>query len=223
MKTTILILFMLLTTAMGFSQKIEATLHLKDGTTKTGFIKYGLNPFAPNLYVTDKVKYRKTITSKEITEYAYSLISRIDVLEEGKLMRSLYFRTTEKNPKIVLELLLVYQEGEVNLYAAPVDVITPNDVVQSGKPYVVASVSAYYLQKDGEAHVFKVFPGKVMGISSEKLMQDYFEDCPKLVELIGRKAFKMYVANTPSLADQKSKNRLIEIVKYYNTNCAAEK
>ena len=66
----------------------------------------------------------------------------------------------------------------------------------------------------------RFYIGRLDNSKIDEILLDFFEDCPKLVELIDRKAFKMFVANSPSLAKKRHTNRIIEIVKYYNSKCS---
>lgn len=209
------IFFLFLITSIVSSQKYESVIHFKDGTEKSGYIKYGAKPFASNITTTDKVKFRISKESKEVTEFEFSKISKIDLTKSGDVIRTYYFQTPEENLKVVLEVTLEHEGNAVSLYKHIQSVNT------STNGYNPGSINEYYLQK-GKKNIVKIFPGKFMGISSENLIKNFFEDCPKLVELIDREAFKMFVANTPSLAKKKNTNRLIEIVKYYNSKCSVE-
>jgi len=203
-------LFLFFITSITLAQKKEGIIHFKDGTEKHGYIKYGPSPFASNILVTDKVKFRKTIKSKEIIDYEFSKISKIDLIRNGEILWSSYFKIPKKNPDIILEVNLVHK-GITSLYTHMASVNNPSN-------YGGGSITEYYVQNNEEG-IVKIFPGKPFGVSSEKLMKQFFKDCPKLVELIEKEAFKRYVANTPKLAKRKTKNRLIEIVKFYNSKC----
>ena len=212
MKERIIILICF-TSSMVFSQKTEGTIHFKDGTEKIGYVKYGPKPLLSDISIMDKVKFRTSKESNEISEFEYTDIAKIDLMKDGEILSTSYFKTLKKNPNIILEVTLVHK-GNVSLFTHIAHVNTPNS-------YGGGSIREYYVQRD-EENIVKIFPGKVMGISSEKLMMRFFSDCPKLVELIDREAFKRFVANSPGLAKNKNANRLIEIVKYYNSKCLRE-
>ena len=103
-------------------------------------------------------------------------------------------------------------EGETSLYSRKVLVIT-------GSLYYE---TRYFVQGPGKSFT-KIFPVGAMGNGSDKAMKKYFKDCPKLVKLISQQAFKKFVGNDPNLKrSEKFRNRLIEMVKYYNSKCSKE-
>jgi len=206
MKSKIL-LFIFFITTITYAQKIEGTIHFNDGTQKSGYIKYGPKAIAKNIKTTDNVKFFKTKNSNKKVEFKYSNISKIDLTKNGDLITTIYFKVYEKDPNIIFDVTLEH-EGHVSLY---------KNTHFDNYGYIIET---YFVQKDDQ-NIVKIFPVGVLGNGSDKAMKNYFIDCPKLLELIDRRAFRMYFANKPSLEkSEKFKNRLIEIVKYYNTKCA---
>ncbi|MEM9001213.1 MAG: hypothetical protein AAGB24_13195 [Bacteroidota bacterium] len=212
----IAVVFALTTCLLSLAQKGQGTIYFKNGTKKTGLVKYGPKLTATNMRTTDKVLYKTHKKDKNPIEYDFFEIFKIEYAF-GTSTLTYYFKIPEENPNIVLDVSLLY-EGNVNLYrhSSLVTSTTPNGGTATGYTH------NYYVQKN-EKQVSRIFPNRFMGPSSQKLMKQYFSDCPKLVELIARDAFKMYVANTPKLAKNKTANRLIEIAKYYDSNCSAAK
>ena len=190
------------------AQKGQGTIHFKDGTKKVGFFNYGPNLTASTIRVTDKVIYKTNKKDKQSIEYDFDDIS---YLEHGFGNKKFvyYFKVPEENQNIILDVNLLY-EGKVKLYR--------HSSIISG-PMNTYNENVYYVQKN-EDFIFRVFPNKFMGPSSKRLLKQYFSDCAKLVELIDREAFEMYVANNPELKKNYSENRLLEIMKYYDSKCS---
>jgi len=204
----IIIIFTLLTSLSTFAQDSKGSvIHFKDGSTKVGYFKYG-SPFRGNILITDKLKFRTNKKNKDFSEYDFSEISKI-VTPTGN---TYYYLTPKDNLQIILKVSLVY-EGSIKIYRH-------QQLANGGGPNsnIQYMAEVFYLQK-GEESLVHVFPNKTFGASPEKLMKNFFKDCPKLVQLIDRQAFKIYVANNPDLAGIRTESRLIEIVKYYDTKC----
>ncbi|MEE9362414.1 MAG: hypothetical protein V3U92_07445 [Cellulophaga sp.] len=203
-----IVVFVFFTALIVSSQKREGTIYFKDGTKKVGYIRNRSDIITSK----DRLEFRISKKSKEISEFKYTDISKIDFnnATSENIFAIFYYKTLMENSENMLEVSLIYK-GYVSLYRH----IGYFENSQGGG----GSITEYYVQK-GEENIVKIFPGKVLGKSSETLMKSFFEDCPKLVELIDRKAFKMFVANSPSLAKKRHTNRIIEIVKYYNSKCS---
>lgn len=207
-----LLIFTFFITLIVYSQKTESIIHFKDGTEKVGYIKYGPKPFASNITTTDKVKFRTSKESKEITEFEYSEISKIDIIKDGDIIRTSYFINPDKNPHVVLEVSLVYK-ANVNLY---------EHITTGYNGYRSYSIVEYYAQRD-KNNAVKIFPVGLLGNGSDKAMIDFFSDCEKLIEYIKKRTFEKYVKNHPDYEDKpKLRSRFLEIVKYYNSKCSPE-
>ncbi len=193
------------------AQKGQGTIHFKDGTKKVGFFNYGPGITAPNIRVTDKVIYKTNKKDKKSIEYDFTDISSIEYGSGNKAF-VYYFKIPEENQNVILDVNLLY-DGKVKLYLHSSTVAGPMNTYQE---------NVYYVQKN-EDYIYRIFPNKFMGPSSKKLLKQYFSDCIKLVELIDREAFKMYVANNPELKKNSVQNRLLEIVKYYDSKCSGTK
>lgn len=207
MKVKFLILTFFVAT-FAFSQKTEGVIYFKDGTKKVGYVKVGPKFSETNIGIKDKVKFRIDKKSKEISEFEYSNILKIDFIKKSKVIRTSYFKVPLNNPEVILEVSLEF-EAEVNLYYHFSKAVGSNGY----------SSDDYYVQR-GEDNIVKIFPVGIFGSGSEKAMMNYFGDCLKLVEHIKNETFKKYVENHPDFKEKsKVYSRMIEIVKYYNINC----
>lgn len=212
-----LLIFTFFITLIVSSQKTESIIYFKDGTEKIGYIKYGPHPFASNITTTDKVKYRTSKESKEITEFEYSEISKINIIEDGDIIRTSYFKNPDKNPHVVLEVTLVY-EADVNLY----EHIATGSISNGSNGYRSYPIFEYYAQR-GKNNIVKIFPVGLLGNGSDKAMIEFFSDCSKLIGYIKNRTFEKYVKNHPDYEDEpKLRSRFLEIVKYYNSKCSTE-
>ncbi len=104
-----------------------------------------------------------------------------------------------ENSNRLLDLVI---EGKVSLYR---DMLHVDNGVQL----------VYYVDKKNEK-LTKIFPVGFMGNGSDKAISEYFNDCPAILELLEREAFRKFVKMKKGL---KSQYRLEEIVKYYNQKC----
>ncbi len=196
-----LFFFTLFSVSIAFAQKSECTVYFKDGTNKVGFIKeMGSKPG-----LNEKFKFRTNKKSKEIFEFKIENIAKIDFIENGVVNRTMYYKHSENNPNVFLEVILIYK-NEVSLYYHYVSEYQYNN-------------TEYYVQR-GEDKLVKIFNVNALGNRSKNLMMKYFNDCPVLIEHIKKDTFKNYVKNHPDFVDKpKLQSRIIEIVKFYSTKC----
>lgn len=210
MKKYILFLAFTITTAI-HGQWHNGVIYFEDGSTKSGLLSLG----------DEEVVLRKSKKSKEKTKFITSIIDRVDFVEKDEVLVTFLFMSAKSRASTKTLMVNLEFEGEVSLYRhynyeSGVNVSDGN----RGNQYVGGGeVIEYYVGRDSE-NLTKIFPVGVLGNGSEKAIKDYFYKCPKLIELIEREAFERLVGNDPKIKkSQKFKQRLIEIVKYYNSNC----
>lgn len=182
------------------AQFFEGTLHLKDGSSRTGLIELnydnGANfkPTEDADYEAIPIKYLKAadiVMGDETDHYLYmdAGFNLIASKEEETVKRRL-FRLVSENPKLTVlsytpsraSLLLVMADIEV-LYLLKKDADTPVAFTY----YMEPSLTGYQRSN------FKEFA------------MEFFADCPSLVEKIHRKKFKA--------------KHSLEVIEYYNNNC----
>jgi len=202
MKAKILI-FTLFIISISFSQRTESIVYLKDGTKKVGYI----NQLGDNVSTIDKVKFRTNKKSKKIIEIDITKISKIDFTKDGNIQETDYFKTLEKDPNTILKVTLEY-EGYISLFQRIVYGFQGN-----------ISHIEHYFQKN-EKGLVKISPVGFLANGTEKAIIKYFNDCPKLAQYIKNETFKKYVKSRKEFEKKpKFRQRLIEILKYYNSKC----
>lgn len=179
------------------AQKLQGKIHLKNGDVKEGLIKLSRD--------FSTIKYRENKTSKVKISYTSRDVAKVEI-ERWALCRcwtTLVYKTAETPFRTYEKLMEKVVDGKVSLY---------QDVTYGERVYY----SDLYFEKDGK--LTKIFNSG--GLNSmnktEKLLNEYFKDCKKLIELRKRKAFEKYVAMQKNGRFFK---KIKEMVKFYNEKC----
>jgi len=192
MKKYFLILSILFTSILN-AQKQNGTIFFKDGTTKNGLLKITNN---------HKIKFKINENSEDVLTYSSLEVEKIEIEFKKNRKEVKVYKDTESLFQSSDKLLTLLEEGKVNLY---MDMLHVDNGVQL----------IYYVDKKKEK-LTKIYPVGFMGNGSDKAIEEYFQDCPTLLELLKREAFRKFVKMKKGL---KSQYRLEEIVKYYNQKC----
>lgn len=115
------------------------------------------------------------------------------------------------NGQVTLKDVAPLHEGHTSLYFRTVD--KKNEFGQ--REY---ARTEFYVKTEGDENLTKLYSQGVFGNGTgKKNLKKYFQDCPKLIELIKNNAFKKYFENKTNMSRfVKLNNRFIEMVKFYN-------
>jgi len=200
MKNSFLLFFLVVTTNV-FSQNLNGVIYFNEGSTKSGFVSLG----------DDEVVLRPTKKSKEKTKFKSESVDKVELMDEGVVSTTFFFKQTKKGKSLKTLVVTRLWEGEVSLYLHYSSGMNSN--------HVGYETLRYYVARDEET-LSKIFPTGI-DKTSERTIKEYFHDCPRLGELIDKKAFQRVVDNNHKLKrNEKVPERLKEIVKYYNSNCS---
>lgn len=199
---------------LSLSAQKKMNLYFKDGTSKTGYVEFKK----------DEVKFRaKQKGKKEKFDYAILDSAAAPINPRAKRQRKpkhVYFLPEGKKGKKI-GVYEVVSTGKINLYkktniAGYSTVWVTTGAGGLGGPAIPmrgGKITAYALQRAGEPTV-TILGGKDTSIafvkisdSFKKHSEDYFSDCPTLVDHIkeGKRGF--------------TSKELKKIVAYYNTQC----
>ncbi|WP_300566057.1 hypothetical protein [Flavobacterium sp.] len=202
MKKTIFLIFCLLFTAIGFSQKQRCTIYFNDGTTLAGLGR---------LKDDGTVKFKATEDSKnEIISKGN--IEKVELNEEGTIEVYKYKRLSSDFQKWLKEIV----NGEVSLYTSDVSGMYGPSIgtgfstmggVGGGIAFGTGgNVTYYYVCHKLDTAVFRITSFGNISKNFKNTASEYFKDCPELVKKIEDKTFK--------------KDDIEEVVRFYNTHCA---
>nr|WP_321223491.1 hypothetical protein [uncultured Psychroserpens sp.] len=189
-----LVILLFFSTILVYAQKEHGTIYFKDGTLKKGLVKIKNN---------HELKFKENKDTKEAIIYTFATVKKVQI--EGFQMR--YYKKTNEafQPNRLVYKLI---DGKVNLYMDEVSTTNSQGMVGG-------TALKYYVDKENE-DVVQIYPGTPLGKSSDRIIAEYFKDCPKLIALLDRDAFRKSVKMRKG---RRSQFRLEEIVKYYNENC----
>ena len=164
-------------------------IFFKDGTSKKGYVKITQN---------DKIKFKTNKNSKDFIKYSSTEVEKIEINHKKYGKSTKVYKRVKNFFQDSDQLLNLMVEGKANLYYNLVD-------------YGHGLQPVYYVDKEKE-----LTTNPVIILKSDKIIAEFFKDCPNLLKLLKREAFRKFVKMKKGL---KYQNRLIEIVKYYNTKC----
>lgn len=196
----LIILLIVLSSTISYSQRQKATLFFKDGTKIEGLAK--ITSFG------DKIKFKKNKKSEKVF-YNSQQIDKI-VIRENDVDKTYQYKIIKnKNTPQLLEPL---KEGKVTLYRDLKQGYNPGmsmggfgagGMTFGGGSY---SISSYYVSKDGGNIVIHLGDsGTIFTKNFKKAASEYFSDCAELVKKIETREYK--------------KRHIVEIVEFYNENC----
>jgi hypothetical protein len=202
-----------------FSQSGNGKIFLKNGIEKEGYITFKMNKYSGGNgeIVNKRIKkiiYNSNKKGEEKIEYTFLQIEKIVFLKGN----TYYIKKTGTGNKLIAVQLI--KEGFVSIFSN----LTYNPSGYLDRVYVAGgAITSHYLQKENEK-LTKIFPVGFLKNDMDKTMIRYFSDCPKLIKFIAGKTFKKYVDHNPKFKNEpKLTSRIIEIVKYYNSNCQEKK
>ncbi|MGC1205822.1 MAG: hypothetical protein WA839_13175 [Flavobacteriaceae bacterium] len=195
-----------LISAMIFSQNSTAIISFNDGTKKEGIVVIKKQ----NAWGGEgDVQYEKN--NESVARYRFSEINRIDYLNGRDTINTFYIIKENDKKKEKFIVVSLEWKGKVSLFK--------EEFVKNTYENIYGYIySKYYLQKKDE-EIVNIYPTAYR--NAKRPMKNYFSDCPKLVDLIERNAFKKYVLGKYSKLNESERLELeiIETIKYYNSNC----
>lgn len=199
MKKVFFTLFLILFYTIAFSQQ-KMKIILNDGTEKTGVFKIDKALLSNNSSST----FVKCIETKE----KYKLRDFSSIIVYGEKENSYYevidVKTNFSDIQISKKLgLIVYIGSKMEVFYVAETVHTGGGVGGFG---LVSGMYEKFIKKTGDKVAYNM--GYIYGAGArgiKKRVRDYFTDCPKLIENVDKDVIK--------------KDELIEIVKFYETNC----
>lgn len=196
-----LILFLILSSSVATSQTDKKTVYLKNGEIKTGYITFKENG----------IKFKVDRKSKEKINYSPDEIVKIEIEKENGLIKTQIYKKIATSQFGEEKLVTIEIIGKVNLYTY-INYYT-NVSVNGG---VSRGAETQYFVERGDSGMTKIYPVGILGNGSDKAIKKYFYGCPSLLQLKKKKAFRKLVGNRKG---NKVYNRMVEIVKYYNSKC----
>ncbi|WP_047546338.1 hypothetical protein [Psychroserpens sp. Hel_I_66] len=188
MKKIIIIITLCLSSVL-YAQKEKGTIYFKDGSKKEGLVAINAN---------HDITYKLTENSEKFLIYNASTVEKVQL--EG--FATQYYKTIENGLENTDRLVIKLIDGKVSLY---------KDFKETNN----GKVNLYFVEKDNEP-LAQMYPAKSFAKSSDKVIKDYFQDCPQLIELLDKEAFRKDVKMKEG---RNSQLRLEAIVKYYNDKC----
>lgn len=195
--------FFILIVNYAFCQDQEATIIFNDSTTVDGFGSINKNKIyfraslddKPDIWISDIVKGITFFGFESTVKYEYVLLDEFSHPEP--------------------QLLEVVENGNVTLYARVRKIVNVNSNILNSNISIIKSVSNDVVpyqsaKEDGSVEIFvkrdnEKFPTS-LNWSFYKRAAKYFSDCEVLSKKIDKGEF--------------SKNKILEIVQYYNDICA---
>ena len=195
--------FFILIVNYAFCQDQEATIIFNDSTTVDGFGSINKNKIyfraslddKPDIWISDMVKGITFLGFESTVKYEYVLLDEFSHPEP--------------------QLLEVVENGNVALYARVRKIVNVNSNILNSNISIIKSVSNDVVpyqsaKEDGSVEIFlkranEKFPTS-LNWSFYKRAAKYFSDCEVLSKKIDKGEF--------------SKNKILEIVQYYNDICA---
>ncbi|CAL2093301.1 conserved hypothetical protein [Tenacibaculum sp. 190524A05c] len=199
----LLFLFFFLCCIDLIGQNINATIHLRDGSTLEGIVAY-----TNNLTYAEYLYFKKDKNSKK-QKLNYKKVDKFFIHEDGENKEYQFKILKHKKPKI----FRVVKRGLVSLYYR---VITSGVETNLGSQNIhthlsISKFKEYYISKE-DSHLIEqiTFP---TSFAREKKFRDkvisYFKDCHTLTNKIKKEEFKM--------------DDIIQVVNYYIYDCQLNK
>ena len=180
------------------AQKLNGKVYLKTGEIKVGLLKLSKD--------FSTIKYKENKKSKDKIKYTSVEVEKIEIESWAlcKCWTTLIYKTKETPFRIYEKLMEKVIDGKVSLY---------RDLSYGEK----VGYSDIYFEKNEK--FIKIFnSGGWNSVNkTEKIINEYFKDCERLIELRNRKAFEKFVAMKKY---GKFYKKVIEIVKFYNEKCS---
>ena len=186
-----LILLLLLSSFITTGQNVKETIYLKNGETKTGFVKLD----------DSGVKFKVHKKSKDKIKYLPNEVERVEFESENGIKTIYVYKNTERILENSPRLMNIILEGNVTLY-------------EEFYTYGYSFETRYYVSKQNEKLTL-IYKG--LGNSSNKAIKNYFQDCPSFIELLNRQAFRKIVVMEKG---NRIPLRLLKMVEYYNSKCS---
>ncbi len=204
MKKTVILIFCLLFTTIGFSQKQRCTIYFNDGTTLAGLGR---------LKDDGTVKFKQTEDSKsEII--SKDNISKVELNEQGSIKVYKFKKLSGGFQEWLKEVV----SGEVSLYTSDISgmygpFMSTGFSTMGGVGGGIAfggggTVTYFYVCHPSDAEVFRITSFGNISKNFKNTASEYFKDCPELVKKIEDKTFK--------------KDDIEEVVRFYNTHCGVK-
>lgn len=202
MKKVLFHLFIILFCTVTFSQQ-KMKIILNDGTEKIGVFKIDMPAFGNNSSAT----FVKSIETKE--KYKLKDFSSIIVYSENgnSCYEVIDVKTNFSDRKTSKKLgLIEYVGSKMEIFYVAETVHSGGGVGGFG---TVGGMFHKFIKKTDDKVAYNM--GYIYGAGArgiKKRVRDYFTDCPKLIENVDK--------------DVINKDNLIEIVKFYETNCGGK-
>jgi len=194
LKSVLLVIIIVFTTSV-YSQKTDITgskkgskVFYKDGSTEIGKLKFEEKTLS--IKYADKTKKKLDINKVE----KFEVYKKNDTIPYTYVLSE---RNYKKKKKQKFLCMIAYESENINIYNEPTTAAKFGALTISQPVFFIQKKDAPYAEKLMKPYV-----------NMHKRLQEYFSDCPALVEKIGTE-FKY-----------KNFKSLIPMLDYYNANCS---
>lgn len=195
-KYCILILFLISTFC--FAQNIPGKIVLNDGKELNGLLKVSFNKFV----------FRETKDSKVIRygykDAKYALL----YFDDNKYMKLEFIPVKHQKKPILFNVMIQDEMSLLNEVPIAQNSVTRTDGKINPAIGVINSATFYVKKKEDEFAQYYLAVGYIPKTGFYKVIREYFTDCPELHAKVDNGEFE--------------KKDYIEIVKFYNKNCAKD-
>lgn len=182
---------LLLTTFICFSQKEHGTITLNNGSTITGLVKVTKSAF----------KFKESEDS-EAVKYDFEKAKEATITDKKGIITKFEFVALKEGKQP--ELLQIVEDGYMRLYS---DSNTYFGSAAPGAGSSFRTTETYYVKRKNETVAqYYLAVGYIPKIGFKKVIETYFKDCLEIQQKVENKEFRS--------------NDYIEVVKFYNSNCA---
>lgn len=192
MKKILALIIVVVFSSNSIAQKNKGSITLNDGTVLNGFVKTTKN----------NIVFKKTLESKAV-KYDFKKAKSAEITNMKNVTTIFEFVPVEykKTPL----LLRVEIDGFLRMYSESTTIF--NNVSNGGSVGSFRDTSTYHIKrKNDEFGQYYVAFGYIPKVSFNKVIEEYFNDCPNLQKKVKKGELK--------------KNDYAEIVMFYNENCA---
>ncbi|UII80879.1 hypothetical protein [Flagellimonas sp. CMM7] len=200
---------------IGFAQKSQAELHLKNGAILKGYAKIVVESksFDSAISSDGAVKFRKSMEARP-TFYRFEKLKKVRIIEKHRVATYEFFKVIGEGKIKALKLL---EKGDVSLYEYETKGIStkspfvtdPSTRMNPTAPrnLPVGGGKSKYLcvKKENEEMATKLTRNPTFSNNFKEAAIYYFRDCPALVEKLKKRKYK--------------KGNIKEAVVYYNDTC----
>jgi len=170
----------------------KVSLNLRDGSELNGYGKINYK---------DEIIFRKSLDAEK-TKYNYKTVKSIIVYSSDSTQGRSEYKIIKGSASTNIKLLGVVSIGKVNLYQESIASRLP---MNSGFGNTTYTTLKYYLSKGDSDETIPLREGNTYSKKFKRIANEYFSDCPELINKIRLKKFKRYGIES--------------VVGFYNNNC----